>query len=59
MRNLLNDLHDHRDVNWTFISPPALLGADAGFSVADLVIAIADDAEKQVHLFKRFTVASK
>ena len=83
-RNLLNDLRDRRDVNWAFISPPALLGADAGFnedrtgeyrlgseellmngeepagiSVADLAIAIADDAEQQAHLFKRFTVASK
>lgn len=83
-RNLLNDLRDRRDVNWAFISPPALLGADAGFSeartgeyrlggddllmdgdapagisVADLAIAIADDAEKQAHLFKRFTVAKK
>ena len=83
-RNLLNDLRDRRDVNWAFISPPALLGADAGFSeertgeyrlgseellmngeapagisVADLAIAIADDAEKQAYLFKRFTVASK
>lgn len=31
-RNLLNDLKDRRDVNWAFISPPAMLGADAGFS---------------------------
>lgn len=83
-RHLLNDLRNRRDVNWAFVSPPALLGADAGFSedrtgvyrlgaedllmngeapagisVADLAIAIADDAEKQAHLFKRFTVASK
>ncbi len=83
-RNLLSDLRDRRDVNWAFISPPALLGvtggysedrtgeyrlggddllmdsdAPAGISVADLAIAIADDAEKQAHLFKRFTVASK
>lgn len=83
-RNLLNDLRDRRDVNWAFISPPALLGATggysedrtgeyrlgneellmngeapAGISVADLAIAIADDAEQQAHLFKRFTVASK
>ncbi len=83
-RNLLNDLRDRRDVNWAFISPPALLGvtggysedrtgeyrlgddyllmngeAPAGIGVADLAIAIADDAEKQAHLFKRFTVASK
>lgn len=31
-RHLLNDLRDRRDVNWAFVSPPALLGADAGFS---------------------------
>lgn len=83
-RNLLTDLQDRRDVNWALISPPALLGADAGYSeertgeyrlggddllmngdvpagisVADLAIAIADDAENQAHLHKRFTAASK
>lgn len=31
-RHLLNDLRDRRDVNWAFISPPASLGADGGFS---------------------------
>ncbi len=31
-RNLLNDLKDRRDVNWAFISPPALLGATGGYS---------------------------
>lgn len=31
-RHLLNDLRDRRDVNWAFISPPACLGADGGFS---------------------------
>ncbi len=31
-RHLLNDLRNRRDVNWAFVSPPALLGADAGFS---------------------------
>ncbi|VEG13429.1 NAD(P)-dependent oxidoreductase [Moraxella cuniculi] len=31
-RHLLNDLQDRRDVNWAFISPPAMLGADAGYS---------------------------
>lgn len=31
-RNLLNDLRDRRDLNWAFISPPACLGADGGFS---------------------------
>ncbi len=31
-RNLLNDLRDRRDVNWAFVSPPALLGVTAGFS---------------------------
>lgn len=33
-RHLLNDLRNRRDVNWAFVSPPALLGADAGFSEA-------------------------
>ena len=84
VRVLANELVNRRDVNWAFISPPALLGetggysedrtgeyrlgseellmngeAPAGISVADLAIAIADDAEQQAHLFKRFTVASK
>lgn len=83
-RNLLNGLKDKRDVNWAFVSPPAMLGADGGFnearlgeyrlggddllmngdipagiSVADLAIAIADDAENKAHLFQRFTVAAK
>ncbi|MCF7530056.1 NAD(P)-dependent oxidoreductase [Neisseria lisongii] len=83
-RLLLGELQDHRDVNWAFISPPAMLGADAGFSeertgeyrlggnellmngempagisVADLAIAIADDAEQKAHLHQRFTVAAK
>lgn len=31
-RNLLNDLKDRRDVNWAFISPPALLGVTSGYS---------------------------
>lgn len=31
-RNLLRDLQDRRDVNWAMISPPALLGAESGFS---------------------------
>lgn len=31
-RHLLNDLQDRRDVNWAFISPPALLGVTGGFS---------------------------
>ena len=82
-RRLLADLRGRRDVNWSFVSPPALLGADAGFSeektgsyrlggedllmngdapagisVADLAVAIADDVEKQAHLFQRFTVAA-
>ncbi len=82
-RNLLNDLQDRRDVNWAFISPPALLGVTggyseertgsyrlgeddllmngdipAGISVADLAIAIADNVEKQAHLYKRFTAAN-
>ncbi|MFC0820488.1 NAD(P)-dependent oxidoreductase [Moraxella marmotae] len=83
-RLLLGELQDRRDVNWSFISPPAMLGADAGFSeertgeyrlggndllmngdepagisVADLAIAIADDAEQKAHLHQRFTVAAK
>lgn len=31
-RNLLNDLKDRCDVNWAFISPPALLGVTGGYS---------------------------
>ncbi len=31
-RNLLNELQDRHDVNWAFISPPALLGVTAGYS---------------------------
>lgn len=31
-RNLLAALKDRRDVNWAMVSPPALLGAEAGFS---------------------------
>ena len=83
-RHLLNDLRERRDVNWAFVSPPAALGADGGFSeerlgeyrlggeellmagdepagisVADLAVAIADDAENKAHLFQRFTVAAK
>lgn len=83
-RHLLNDLRERRDVNWAFVSPPAALGADGGFSeerlggyrlggeallmagdepagisVADLAVAIADDAESKAHLFQRFTVAAK
>lgn len=82
-RNLLAELLPRRDVNWSFVSPPALLGvtagyseektgtyrlgkddllmagdAPAGISVADLAVAIADDAEKKAHLFERFTVAA-
>jgi len=30
----------------------------AGISVADLAVAIADDAEHKAHLFERFTVAA-
>lgn len=83
-RKLLQDLQARKDVNWAFVSPPALLGADGGFSeertgayrlggddllmagnepagisVADLAIAIADDAEQKAHLHQRFTVAAK
>lgn len=82
-RKLLADLRDRRDVNWAFVSPPACLGADGGFSeerlgtyrlggedllmngdapagisVADFAVAVADDLEKQAHLFQRFTVAA-
>lgn len=31
-RNLLKDLQGRTDVNWSFISPPARLGASGGFS---------------------------
>nr|WP_253340570.1 NAD(P)H-binding protein [Neisseria sp. HSC-16F19] len=83
-RKLLQDLQARKDVNWAFVSPPALLGvtagyseertgeyrlggddllmagdAPAGISVADLAIAIADDAENKAHLHQRFTVAAK
>ncbi len=84
-RHLLTDLQQRSDVNWAFVSPPARLGADAGFSeertgryrlgkddllmessevpagisVADLAVAIADDAEKKAHLHQRFTVAAE
>ncbi len=84
-RNLLTSLQQRSDVNWAFISPPARLGADGGFSeertgryrlgkddllmensevpagisVADLAVAIADDAEKKAHLHQRFTVAAE
>lgn len=82
-RRHLADLLPRRDVNWAFVSPPARLGADGGFSeektgryrlgqddllldgdqaagisVADLAVAIADDAEQKAHLHRRFTVAS-
>lgn len=82
-RHLLADLQGSTDVNWAFVSPPARLGAGAGYSeartgqyrlgkddllmdgdtpagisVADLAIAIADDAEKKAHLHQRFTVAA-
>lgn len=33
-RNHLNDLRDRRDVNWSFISPPSVLGAVYGFEQA-------------------------
>lgn len=84
-RNLLTALQQRSDVNWAFVSPPARLGADGGFSeertgryrlgkddllmessevpagisVADLAVAIADDAEKKAHLHQRFTVAAE
>ena len=82
-RHLLTALLPRRDVNWSFVSPPARLGADGGFSedktgkyrlgkddllmdgeipagisVADLAVAIADDAENKAHLFERFTIAA-
>lgn len=83
-RKLLAVLQPRRDVNWAMVSPPARLGANAGYSeertgryrlggddllmdgdapagisVADLAIAIADDAEKKGHLYRRFTVAAQ
>ncbi len=33
-RHLLAKLQNRRDVNWAFVSPPARLGAEAGFSEA-------------------------
>lgn len=32
--------------------------APAGISMADLAVAIADDAEKKAHLHRRFTVTA-
>ena len=83
-REFADEIANRRDVNWAYLSPPALLGvtggysedrtgeyrlggedllmdgnAPAGISVADLAIAIADDAERQTHLIKRFTAARK
>lgn len=31
-RDLLNELRERRDVNWAFVSPPALLGVTGGYS---------------------------
>ncbi|AHG76375.1 3-beta hydroxysteroid dehydrogenase/isomerase [Mannheimia varigena USDA-ARS-USMARC-1388] len=31
-RHLLNDLRERRDVNWAFVSPPAMLGVTGGYS---------------------------
>lgn len=31
-RHLLNDLRERRDINWAFVSPPAMLGVTGGYS---------------------------
>lgn len=76
-RQALNDLQSEKDLEWTFLSPPAILepGARTGqfrlggdqllmsgeqpahISVADLAVALLDEAEQPQHIRQRFTVA--
>jgi len=76
-RQALDSLRQETELDWAFLSPPALLapgersghyrlGTDdllmegetpAGISVADLAVAIADEAEQARHHRQRFTVA--
>lgn len=76
-RDALTELQAETALDWSFLSPPALLapgaarggfrlGGDellmdgdkpAGISVADLAVALLDEAERPAHLRRRFTVA--
>ncbi|MFT3820579.1 MAG: NAD(P)H-binding protein [Rubrivivax sp.] len=75
-RDALTELQAETTLDWTFLSPPALLapgaarggfriGGDellmdgnqpAGISVADLAVALLDEAERPAHVQRRFTV---
>lgn len=77
-RQALASLQQETELDWVFLSPPALLapgersgqyrlGGDellmdgdqpAGISVADLAVAIADEAQTPRHSRQRFTVAN-
>jgi putative NADH-flavin reductase len=76
-RQALNLLRDEQELQWTFLSPAALLqpgprtgqfriggeqllmdgDAPAHISVADLAVAMLDEAEQPQHIRQRFTVA--
>ncbi|MDG9924586.1 MULTISPECIES: NAD(P)-dependent oxidoreductase [unclassified Pseudomonas] len=76
-RQALNLLRDEQELQWTFLSPAALLqpgprtgqfriggeqllmdgDAPAPISVADLAVALLDEAEQPQHIRQRFTVA--
>jgi putative NADH-flavin reductase len=76
-RQALNLLRDEEELQWTFLSPAALLqpgprtgqfriggeqllmdgDAPAHISVADLAVALLDEAEQPQHIRQRFTVA--
>ncbi|MEQ6292439.1 NAD(P)-dependent oxidoreductase [Vogesella sp. GCM10023246] len=77
-RQALQQLQGEQQLDWAFVSPPALLApgarsghyrlggdellmagdAPAGISVADLAVAILDEAETPQHHRRRFTAAS-
>ncbi|WP_374347811.1 NAD(P)-dependent oxidoreductase [Chitinimonas sp.] len=77
-REALRRLQQETALDWTFVSPPALLApgvrsgkyrlgsdqllmdgtAPAGISVADLAVAVLDEAEQGQQRRRRFTVAS-
>lgn len=76
-RQALNLLRDEQELQWTFLSPAALLqpgprtgqfriggeqllmdgDSPAHISVADLAVALLDEAEQPQHVRQRFTVA--
>ena len=76
-RQALNLLRDEQELQWTFLSPAALLqpgprtgqfriggeqllmdgDTPAPISVADLAVALLDEAEQPQHIRQRFTVA--